>query len=34
MTTSGSMKVAAQELGVNYSSVFRRINRLEEKLHA
>jgi len=33
VATSGSLKVAAQELGVNYSSVFRRINRLEEKLN-
>ena len=29
----GNMKSAAAELGVNYSSVFRRINRLEERLN-
>jgi molybdate transport repressor ModE-like protein len=28
----GSLKAAAKELGVNYSSVFRRINELEKKL--
>ena len=29
----GNMKAAAAELGVNYSSVFRRINGLEERLN-
>jgi len=32
VAASGSIKGAAQELDVNYSSVFRRINMLEERL--
>ncbi len=32
VATSGTIKEASQELGVNYSSVFRRINALEERL--
>ncbi|MGD9949749.1 MAG: LysR family transcriptional regulator [Desulfobulbus sp.] len=32
VATCGSIKGAAHELGVNYSSVFRRVNALEEKL--
>ena len=32
VASSGTIKGAVQELGVNYSSVFRRINSLEEKL--
>ena len=32
VATSGNLKAAARELGVNYSSVFRRINSLEAKL--
>jgi len=33
VATCGSLKAAAQELNVNYSSVFRRINGLEQKLN-
>ena len=33
VATCGNLKAAAQELGVNYSSVFRRINGLEEQLN-
>jgi DNA-binding transcriptional LysR family regulator len=32
VTTCGSLKVASQQLGINHSTVFRRINRLEKKL--
>nr|WP_320009881.1 LysR family transcriptional regulator [uncultured Desulfobulbus sp.] len=32
VASCGTIKGASQELGVNYSSVFRRINALEEKL--
>lgn len=32
VATCGNLKAAAEELGVNYSSVFRRINGLEERL--
>lgn len=33
VATCGSLKVAAQQLGVNHSTVFRRINSLEQKLN-
>ena len=33
VAANGSLKAASQELGVNYSSVFRRINGLEERLN-
>ena len=33
VASCGNLKTAAQELGVNYSSVFRRINGLEAKLN-
>jgi len=32
VATLANLKAAAEDLGVNYSSVFRRINGLEERL--